>query len=179
MNKSLERMKSAEAKLSPKLLREAFSYDPKTGIMTWKKVPWAPARIKVLLGKKAGYNSPNKYAMVKIQQRLYRVHRIIWAVVTGKWPKEYIDHKNSDPYDNRWDNLREATHTENNLNRVRTENASGFRRVLWHKKNKNWMAVIKHKGKSRHLGSFPTREEAYMVACSAAKALQGEFARFD
>jgi HNH endonuclease len=178
MNRSFERMKLAEVKLSPAFLRRVFTYNPKTGDLLWKSIPWAPQKISTrLVGTRAGYNSTNKYVMLKINKRMYRAHRIIWAVVTGKWPKHYIDHKNGDAFDNRWENLREATHTQNNLNRVPVKSVSGLRRVIWNRDNKTWMARIKHKGKLRHLGCFDTKEASYIVACAAAKSLQGEFAR--
>lgn len=178
MNQSLVRMRKFEARLTPAFLQKIFMYDSQTGDLFWKALPWAPPKInKRMIGTKAGYKSTNTYVMLKIKKRMYRAHRIIWAIVTGKWPKNFIDHKNGNGHDNRWENLREATYTENNLNKMLVKSVSGLRRVVWNKDNRTWMARIKHRGKLRHLGCFATKEEAYIVGCAAAISLQGEFAR--
>ena len=45
------------------------------------------------------------------------LHRLVWALVYGRFPKQ-IDHINGNPKDNRVENLREVTTSENNLNQV-------------------------------------------------------------
>ena len=44
-------------------------------------------------------------------------HRAVWAVVYGRFPTQ-IDHINGDKTDNRLENLREVTYSENDANRV-------------------------------------------------------------
>ena len=46
-----------------------------------------------------------------------RMHQIVWVLHNGRLPKQ-IDHINGDRGDNRYENLREATTSENNLNAV-------------------------------------------------------------
>jgi hypothetical protein len=65
-------------------------------------------------------------------------HRIIWALMTGEWPKE-IDHINGNGWDNRWKNLRNGTHVENLQNRTEF-NKSGFRGVVRY--GRKWQARI-------------------------------------
>ena len=50
-------------------------------------------------------------------KRNFMVHRIVWLLNTGEWPKNTIDHINRDPLDNRFENLRDCTQAENNLNK--------------------------------------------------------------
>lgn len=88
------------------------------------------------------------------------------------------DHRNGDGLDNRRSNLREATAGENGRNRrIDRDNTSGFKGVCWHKRDRRWQASIRVGGRSpRHLGYFPTPEEAARAYDAAARELHGEFA---
>jgi hypothetical protein len=100
--------------------------------------------------------------------------------VTGEWPPERleVDHKDCDPSNNRWDNLRLATASQNQANKkVSRANTSGFKGVSWHKDDKRWRAQIRMGGKKVHLGSFDTPESAHRAYSEAAMKHYGEFAR--
>jgi hypothetical protein len=90
---------------------------------------------------------------------------------------EQIDHKNGNGLDNRRDNLRKATATENNRNRMklRAPCASKYKGV-WRHYDK-WGAAIWDKGKSIKLGRFDTEAKAAEAYDAAARRLHGEFAR--
>lgn len=92
-------------------------------------------------------------------------------------PGELADHRNHDTLDNRRENLRKATDTQNADNRkITAKNTSGYIGVCWHKTNQKWMAQIGHKGVRINLGYFSTAEEAARAYDEAAKKLHGEFA---
>ena len=106
-----------------------------------------------------------------------RMHRLILGIDN---PKIQGDHRNGDTLDNRRDNLRIASNSENGCNRKRrTDNSSGFKGVRFYIPNKKWLARIGIKGKRKHLGYFLTREEAYIAYKTAALSMHGEFARVD
>jgi len=44
------------------------------------------------------------------------VHRFVWVLCNGSWPQLTIDHINGNRHDNRIENLREVTPSENTLN---------------------------------------------------------------
>jgi hypothetical protein len=87
--------------------------------------------------------------------------------MTGKWPKE-IDHIDGDPLNNKWSNLREATRSQNNANKVGI--AGGLKGASFHKASGLWRADIK-----KGLGYFHTAQEAHEAYVVAAKKLHGEF----
>jgi hypothetical protein len=133
-------------------------------------------------GMKAGYIGSGGYAYVTISidgRPLYLgMHRIIWALVHGALPPGQIDHKNMDRTDNRIENLRAATSSENRRNsRFRSKNTSGFRGVSFH--CQKWRATIVVNRHQTFLGYFATREAAHAAYCLAAKKLHGEFASSD
>ena len=84
------------------------------------------------------------------------MHREIMHPINGM----YVDHINHDGLDNRKCNLRNVTHRENMLNMKKMSNA-GYRGV--YKDKKKFRARIYKNGKTIHLGSFNTAEEAYQV----------------
>ena len=109
------------------------------------------------------------------------VHRIIWKLQTSKDPGKWeIDHVNGIKDDNRWKNLRLATHDHNNQNtKVQKNNSSGFKGVAWHALRKMWRAYVSigPRGKSRqvNLGLHSTPEEAAVAVRAYRETLHGEF----
>ena len=89
----------------------------------------------------------------------------------------FIDHRNGDGLDNRRENLRPATHSQNQANRRRLPtNTSGYKGVTWNKKSAKWQAGIKVDGRSFHLGLHDTAQAAGDAYAAAAVRHFGEFA---
>lgn len=154
------------------LLQAAFDYDPETGWLTYTR-----ARSHVMPGARAGYLHTAGYRRVEFQGKRYREHRVIFAIVTGRWPTAHIDHENTHKDDNRWKNIREATPSQNNAN---TNPTTGLKGVDFHKSRGRWRARIRlGNGKRRDLGHFDTPEAAHEAYKVAAIVEFGEFARFD
>lgn len=110
------------------------------------------------------------------------MHRIIMSRVLGYTltPNIKVDHRDGNGLNNRRDNLRIASDSENMRNSRRPKNnTSGFKGVSWHKTYKKWYAAIRYNGKSIHLGSFSTPQEAHKAYCDAAVKYHGDFARFE
>src|SRR6185312_6411116 len=96
-------------RISLKKAREAFEYNPKTGELIWKLRRNKAGRVNGReFGLVAGHIFGNGYRYVGIDGGTYLAHRLIWFIVTGKWPKSLIDHINGVKSDNRWRNLRPA-----------------------------------------------------------------------
>jgi hypothetical protein len=107
------------------------------------------------------------------------MHREILKLA-GIEPSKNTDHKNGSGLDNRLNNLRRATYSENRQNsRLCNKNTSGFRGVDYHKYQKKWAARIGANGTRRCIGYFDSAEEAGAAYDLAAKELHGEFARLN
>jgi hypothetical protein len=99
--------------------------------------------------------------------------------VFGCFPHDgvLVDHKNNDPLDNRRENLRVATPSQNSWNRMKHKNGkSKFKGVSWCKKTQKWRACIRKNRIGKILGYFDVEEDAYAAYCNAASELHGEFA---
>lgn len=108
-------------------------------------------------------------------------------ILLGRWllglsegdPRE-CDHKNRDPLDNQLDNLRPATHSENQANRDKIDGTtSKYIGVSWHKQRHKWRAYIKKNGVQYSLGLYFSEIEAARAYDKAAKEMFGEFAKLN
>jgi hypothetical protein len=98
--------------------------------------------------------------------------------MTGTFPSEVVDHKDCNPINNRWDNLRSCSSSENQHNRLLSiNNTSGTKGVCFHKKYKMWNVQLNVKGKRLYLGSFVDFELAELVVTEAREFYHGAYAR--
>jgi hypothetical protein len=117
------------------------------------------------------------YAARTVNRRLVYMHR---AILGDACKGKEVDHKNRNTLDNRRENLRAATVTENHCNSCLYRNSgTGFKGVSFDKRRQKFYARVAMDGSRKHLGHFPTAEAAHAVYCAAAKELHGEFARFN
>lgn len=132
------------------------------------------------VGKKAGwitYCNGRLYKKMSFAHRTYYVHRMIFLWHFGSQPK-YIDHINTDSLDNRIENLREATQSQNCANQnIKKNNTSGFKGVKFRKDTNKWSASVMVNRKNIALGSFETIDEAVEAYKNGASKYFGEFAR--
>jgi hypothetical protein len=174
------------------VLRELLRYEPGTGRLFW--LPRNPemfisgqkqslrdcARWNARYAGKEAFTvrSRKGYRRGCILNQEYLAHRVIWALVTGSWPPELVDHINGDTSDNRLCNLRMASAAQNQWNQPRRKtNTSGFKGVYWHRRSRKWNARIKANGLERHLGMFGTPEEAAAAYSKASSEFHGAFGR--
>ena len=127
------------------------------------------------VGDVLGKINDRGYVTASVQGDVYRVHRLIFFWHYGVMP-EQIDHINGLRHDNRIENLRPATSSENAQNRIAVS-ASGTKGVYWHKQINKWVASICVNRKNIHLGSFENIYAAKAVAMQARKDVHGSFAK--
>lgn len=147
------------------LVKALFVYDAEIGRFRFK-VDRFPYQDK---GAIAGWDDGHGYRKVSIFRRQFLEHKIVWLYHYGKY-HVLIDHINGDSADNRLENLREVTPSENNQNMVTKKGA--YIGVFHSKSKKNpFFAQITHRYKRYHLGLFPTKELAAEAYAKAKKEL--------
>lgn len=162
----------ARNELTAERLREVLDYDFETGIFRWRgcNPRGRPA------GRVAGCVNNQGYIVIGVDYVMYQASRLAWLYVTGEWPKEMVDHKDLDPLHNWFSNLREASNSQNQMNKRRTrENQSGYKGVWFHAGR--YTAAITTDGKPKHLGRFKTPEAAHAAYAAASLSEHGEFGR--
>jgi hypothetical protein len=94
---------------------------------------------------------------------------------------EEVDHKNNDGLDNRSENLRIATHSQNLYNqRIRsTKKTSQYKGVCWDKERNKWSAQINMNKKQIHIGRFESERDAAIAYDTLLKTIAGTFARLN
>lgn len=113
--------------------------------------------------KIAGYKRPDNRIVIRIQGNSYMAHRLIFKITTGIEPKE-IDHINGDPSDNRIENLREISRSQNSYNtNLRSTNKSGFKGVCFDKSRSKWIATISNNYKTINLGRYDCIGQAILA----------------
>ena len=150
-----------------------------------------PKTIKLTQGYEAivdaeDYEELNKHKWCYLNAG-YAVRR---KTIDGKWKFIYMhrvinktpdgletDHINNNALDNRRDNLRTTTRSQNAMNQTPQRNCSSrFRGVGWYKRHKKWRAKIKLNGKSITIGYYDDEYIAARAYNKKAKELFGEFA---
>lgn len=151
---------------------ELFSYNPNTGDLRWRISRSNRALVGAIAGSLGTQKSGYQCIGIKVNNRRYLAHRLIWLMQTGVWPDE-IDHINHNASDNRWQNLRAANHSMNGKNQsLYSTNISGHVGIYRNKKNDKWKVQIRVQGKLHYLGRFVNFDDA-VAARKAAERKYG------
>ena len=153
------------------ILKQRLTYDEKTGVF----------RAKINNGcNKAGFvvgsMNGNGYIQIMLNGKLYLAHRLAWLYINGEFPKGSLDHINRNKDDNRIDNLRVCTLSQNSQNtNICRNNKSGFKGVHFNKAKNRWVSKAMIKGVSYHIGNFIELDMAAKAYENFAKQMHGEF----
>ena len=147
-------------------LLEKVVYDPDTGKFTH-------------LGRrrpKVGQFDKDGYVKISIDGIKHQAHRLAWLYMTGTYPPAdmHVDHRNAVRDDNRWQNLRLATYTENQAYRLASvpdgpgRGASGVRGVYWDGRKERWFVQVRA-NKKVHYGGYHVDIESASTAATALR----------
>jgi hypothetical protein len=144
-------------------LRQRLRYEPETGKLYWLECASTSKKWNTRYAGAEALGTVNasghKYGSVTGCK--LKAHRVVWALHYGVWPDGDIDHINQQPADNRIENLRVATKSDNMRNVARTRaNTSGATGVVWYKRKAKWHARITVDGRQLSLGYYDRFEDA-------------------
>jgi hypothetical protein len=181
----------AKKSLSLKYLKECFYLDENCPSgLRWKHRPqhhfntvkaWKIFQTS-FAGKPAGClavdNKGQKYYRITISHKAYQAHRLTYSLFHNVViPDEIqIDHEDGNGQNNLPNNLRLATHGSNSQNRNKPKNnTSGYKGVMWHKKNRIWFGRVGFK-KKYHVTKFShSKEEVVELVKQLREKLHNEF----
>lgn len=145
-----------KAQLTNEHLRSVLEYEKETGVFRW-----LVTSRNVKSGDVAGYiRPPNNYLQIGVAGKQHPAHRLAWLYCHGSWPDGMLDHINGNRIDNRIENLRIVTNSENmqNMRAARRDSTTGRLGVA--RNGRNFAVRITTKGKRIYVGTFRTIEEA-------------------
>lgn len=170
-------------------IESILKIDPstKTGL-TWLFRPNAPKQWNIRYANKvAGYECANQNGYRKLELKItynnktknFSASRVIFLLHNGYLTEgKCIDHIDNNSLNNDIKNLREVTISQNVQNsKLRKDNTSGHKNVLWCKKIKKWIVQIELNCKTHHFGYFDDKEDAINASIAARKKLHGKFRR--
>ena len=140
--------------MSIETLKEYLSYRPGTGQLFWNKRSSPLAGPGDEAGRAGG---GIRYKKIQLKNKTFLAHRVCWALHYGEWPADQIDHINGDRLDNRIENLRCVSSSENMRNQIKHRKGKKFG---VHFVRGKWHSSIRKNNKSVFIGSFKTQDEA-------------------
>jgi hypothetical protein len=144
-------------------VQQILDYCPFTGNFTWK----IRVNSKVSAGTIAGTPHNRGYIHITIKGKKFLAHRLAWMFVNKTFPQSAIDHINGIKTDNRIDNLRTVTSSENLQNQRKPRGKNPYLGVSFNKNTNKWQAHITVNKVQKNLGNFDTAElanEKYLSA---------------
>jgi hypothetical protein len=169
--------------MTQEYLKLILHYNLLTGIWTWLVNKNPRARLGDIAGciacqrhrKGDGCEGKLHYLKIRIDGKLYLAHQLAFLYMTGSLVKE-IDHIDGNGLNNRWNNLRECTRSQNKANITKlSNNSSGYKGVYWRKDRQKWIPSIDCEGRTYHLGCYSNIEDAKAAYDAKSKELFGGF----
>jgi len=120
-----------------------------------------------------------QYRKMNVGKKTIYVHQAIFMLHHGYLPK-YIDHIDGNSLNNKIENLRQATQSQNLANSgKRSINTSGYKGVSYRKDTQKWIAQITVNRKHISLGCYKSPQEAHLAYQTGSKKYFGEFAKHE
>jgi uncharacterized protein YkuJ len=139
---------------------------------------WAINPNNIIIGSLAGATYVNGYRRVKLDGKMYAVHRVVWVMFNGDIPDGlHIDHIDGNPKNNSIQNLRLVTHSQNCMNRKPKKTNTGVPNVSYSKHNNKYRVSVTAKNQTGFFGWFDDLELAELVAIEARDKFHNKYAR--
>jgi hypothetical protein len=154
------------------VLKSKLSYSPETGEFRWIDNFSSRAR----KGAVAGTIGLHGYVHIRVNGVIHKAHRLAWLYEYGSHPTENldIDHINGVRIDNRIENLRLLSRTENLQNQRRATANNINSRLLGshiHKRISKYQARIVINGVTKSLGYFDNPNDAHSAYVAAKRLM--------
>lgn len=164
---------------SQEYVRARLHYNKKTGVFIWKYCTSMPLNWnRRYAGTVAGCNHAGYVKIALLKSTRAFAHNLAWLYVKGEWPAFEIDHKDGNPANNSWKNLRKASRSQQLQNaRRRSHNTSGTTGVSWNSRKRCWLSRITVDKKRHLLGVYKKKSDAVKARQAAEPKFFKKFCR--
>ena len=146
--------------ITQEILKTLVHYNPDTGIFT----AIGPTRGGIVEGTILGSKDKKGYLLIMLLNKRYKAHRLAYLYMLGRFPHNLVDHKDRNKTNNKWNNIREASDSENQQNKIEAQSnneSSGLLGVSYSAKLGRYRARIQINHVVHYLGLFKTAQEAH------------------
>lgn len=153
-------------------LKEALSYNKEDG-----KFRWNISKVGRKFGKEVGCKLNSGAIQIMLDYKKYLAHKLAFLYVEGYIPDE-VDHKDGNPSNNCWENIRACTKSQNLRNRkIMPTSKTGVKNVHYRKDRNSYVVSLYLNNKRTFISSHKSIEDANAAATLARNKYHGEFAR--
>ena len=154
----------------------ASSWEMRDGVLLWKRNANGGKKVGDPVGL-ATLKNGHQNCFLTFSKKLsgYSVGQIAWFLYTGKWPDGEVDHKDCNPKNNLFENLRVASRSEQCMNRISGRKGRANKGVYKRDYGNKWSAQIWVNKRCVNLGTFDSEDEAVEVRELATTMLHGDF----
>ena len=158
-------------------LRALLRYEPETWKLYWHE----GLKNNSYAGKEAFTAASDGGRRVGMVRRVrFKAHRVCFALIHGRWPVGMVDHIDGDQSNNREENLREATHAQNNSNRgSQNGSASRYVGVSFDKASGKWKGQVYKDNRNHNTPRRVCETAAAIDRDRLAAQLHGQFTRLN
>lgn len=161
--------------LTQQRLKELLHYDPEAGVWTWTALA---KRHGGRFNSTAGWRDKRGRLYISVDGEDYASHRLAYFYMNGAWAIGGIDHRDTNPSNDRWDNLRVANQSQNIANsKKKAGTLCSLKGASFDRARNMWRAQITKNYRVIFLGRFRSEQAAHAAYCRAAMEIFGEFAR--
>jgi hypothetical protein len=139
------------------------------------KLFWKEPKLGRNLNKEAGCILNNGYKVIGINGKNYLNHRVIFMMHHGFFPK-LIDHIDRNTLNNKIENLRQATKSQNGFNtKIHIDNKAGHKNINFVSRINKYQVQLMVNGKKMHFGTYFDIDVAKFVAETMRYKYHGKF----
>ncbi len=150
------------------LLKRTFKLSPEGVLLRFfRNKNWKPATLSETTGGYLRVGYPTRQQIT--------VHRLVWFLHYGSFPKGEIDHIDNDRKNNQITNLREVSKSQNQANRLPNKNSLSKYKGVYLGARGKWIASLTYKKVRYYLGQFNCETAAALAYNEKAKQLKDFF----
>jgi hypothetical protein len=147
------------------------------GVIFWKR----KANGGKSIGDPVGLSlmkSGHRVVFLSVNKKLFGFpeSNVVWFLSHGDWPCLEVDHIDGNPQNNKSENLRLATRSEQCRNRISGKRGRPNKGVYKRDYGNKWSAQIWVDGVCKNLGTFDSEDEAVEIRQLATEMMHGSFA---